>query len=150
MNFIDSIRFTNINIAFSIDFDQNGKILMGGIFQDYANIGNCTFATNSTYANAFYVSKFSWNSTVNTNTSLKDDDFQIFPNPTNSFFQLVDNSNSLDGSLLQIFDFNGRKVQESIISNSSNKIDISNLKSGVYILHLSNEKMNIHKKIIKM
>lgn len=151
MNFIDSVRFTSINIKpMSIDFDLNGKVLMGGVFQDSANIGNCTFATNDTYDDAFYVSKFAWNSTVNANTPVKNDDFRIFPNPANSFIQIVDNSNSLDECQFQVLDFYGKKVYESIISNSTNTIDISDLKSGVYIIIIQNNTQIHYKKIIKI
>ena len=64
------------------------------------------------------------------------DDFKIIPNPTNSFLKMKLNSEH-NYSLL-IFNILGEKLIE--ISNYRNmqKIDISNLKNGIYLIKINN------------
>jgi hypothetical protein len=64
------------------------------------------------------------------------DDYKIIPNPTNSFLKMELNSEH-NYSLL-IFNILGEKLIE--ISNYRNmqKIDISNLKNGIYLIKINN------------
>lgn len=74
--------------------------------------------------------------TVDAALSVMDYEFKnqlkVFPNPTFNVVNITSNTN-LDISKLYIFDLKGRLVKESNNSNL-NKIDISNLTNGVYLL----------------
>ena len=66
----------------------------------------------------------------------KSENFKIIPNPTNSFLKME--LNSEDNFSLLIFNTLGEKLIE--ISNYRNmqKIDISNLKNGIYLIKINN------------
>jgi hypothetical protein len=63
----------------------------------------------------------------------------IFPNPASSFIQ-INNSYMLEtGSLLTVYDMNGRIAGTWILSdNTSRSIDITALSPGIYMLRLNN------------
>ncbi|MCL2328004.1 MAG: T9SS type A sorting domain-containing protein [Bacteroidetes bacterium] len=70
----------------------------------------------------------------------------IYPNPANQYIT-VETSQEITGKKYHIRDINGRIVQGGSIQPQF-KIDISHLKSGVYIFQIKGEK-TIHKKFIK-
>ncbi|MFN5182266.1 MAG: choice-of-anchor B family protein [Bacteroidota bacterium] len=80
------------------------------------------------------------------------DDFIFFPNPS-SDFSMVKFFNSKDLNLLEVFDYNGRKILEYSIS----KLELQNglnlktidLASGVYFVKISGDNKSITKKLIK-
>jgi len=75
-----------------------------------------------------------------------DNDFEIFPNPTSDFIYLH-SSSPLNGKL-EILDINGKCVINRNIIDI-NRVNVSNLTSGVYILNYSDQNINISKKFIK-
>ena len=86
--------------------------------------------------------------------SLSNDEFiaepliSIFPNPSNGEFELVTNSN-LENAKIQVFDLNGRTVYtHSKAIESSQKINLNTLQSGIYILQIKGDNVNYSKKII--
>ncbi len=73
--------------------------------------------------------------------------FAFYPNPTTNFINIqTENDNQIDD--IQIFDLNGQSLtRESDFSN--NKIDVSKLNQGTYILQAKVNGAIISKKIIK-
>lgn len=61
---------------------------------------------------------------------------EIYPNPTSDYLQI----NSNEAVSLQIFDLNGAIIQEVSVKK---RIDVTNLKTGVYMLRLINKEGNI-------
>jgi serine protease AprX len=57
----------------------------------------------------------------------------IYPNPVNSIFTLKTNNNNLSGVSIKIFNLLGKKVFEER-NLRSNRVQVSNLNSGIYIL----------------
>lgn len=71
---------------------------------------------------------------------------RIYPNPVeNTIF--IQNQNGLDIESLSLFDTLGRKVMES--NDVADSIDVSNLTSGVYFLHITTEHGSVTQKISK-
>jgi len=72
---------------------------------------------------------------------------EIYPNPSSDQFTIkgkgIDN-----GSKLQILALDGKVVYHTIISDKNQKIDISNLASGTYIVKISSPFHQLSKKII--
>jgi hypothetical protein len=70
----------------------------------------------------------------------------IYPNPTNGYFQI----SGIEGKLgVEIVDFQGKNVLQLFV-NQADKIDISNLSQGMYLVKISTEKGDILlKKLIK-
>ena len=70
---------------------------------------------------------------------------KVFPNPANNILQ-INNVNQLVKSV-QVFDLLGKEVYtENKLSN--NKINVSNLNQGIYILKLNAENVSVTKKLI--
>ena len=88
------------------------------------------------------------------NCTLKVDYFQndvvaIFPNPTaNSFTIKINNYNGPVN--IQMFDLNGRLIQESKINQFTNEetLSVKGLSSGVYLLKINGQNLNYTKKLI--
>ncbi|WP_127844779.1 T9SS type A sorting domain-containing protein [Psychroflexus aestuariivivens] len=85
--------------------------------------------------------------------SLSSEDFEtesvsIYPNPTSEFIEI---STSIETEFdVQVFDMNG-KILMNLDNLNSNKIDLSELASGIYFVKLQseNQRNSITKKIIK-
>lgn len=74
---------------------------------------------------------------------------EIWPLPAVNTLNVSYSSNSqVDNSSLSIYDLKGSLIKESsIITNVTSQIDISGIKTGVYILKINNEKESLIRKI---
>ncbi|RMA57756.1 discoidin domain-containing protein [Ulvibacter antarcticus] len=76
------------------------------------------------------------------------DAVSIFPNPTQNTINIVSPNAALTG--IEIFDLRGRSVKRvTITSETTQRIDISNLESALYFVKISSENGLITKRIIK-
>lgn len=77
--------------------------------------------------------------------------FQIYPNPsTSGIFQLkMINQSNLDETKISIFDSLGKKIVTKKLNSTFDFIDISNYKSGVYFIKVTNNSKTTIKKLIK-
>lgn len=71
-----------------------------------------------------------------------------FPNPTESNITIVNNLESGENAVLEVFDINGKKVLEKNVvgENVEINLEVSNLNSGVYIYKLKGETNRFIKK----
>ncbi len=74
------------------------------------------------------------------------DTSSIYPNPVKS--KLYINLASNENTIVEIYDILGKKVLKTQI-NSSDSINVQTLKSGVYILKLTQNNSSVSKKLIK-
>jgi Secretion system C-terminal sorting domain len=63
-------------------------------------------------------------------------EFTLFPNPTSSEVNIVLNSEVKSGTEILIFDLMGREVLRKSLQNQEQKINISHLESGNYVVKL--------------
>ncbi|OFY99646.1 MAG: hypothetical protein A3K10_08105 [Bacteroidetes bacterium RIFCSPLOWO2_12_FULL_31_6] len=88
-------------------------------------------------------------------TSLKEyfnnDDLKIYPNPASSnlFIELSDFNDTFNAQL-NIFDISGKEVYSLPIIQSTTKIDVSSLKSGLYLLKITSENGNSISKLLSI
>lgn len=75
---------------------------------------------------------------------------QIYPNPTQGSVQWINNSTSLQIDSYQLYDQYGRMLMSAKVANQSETIDLQELSSGVYLLHLNSENGVIIKKVMKV
>lgn len=77
------------------------------------------------------------------------DDFEVYPNPTTDIIYFKNNSLKNNSYHIQLIDVYGKVVTETEFS-LSNKLDVSTIPNGIYILHFINNKTNnsVIKKII--
>lgn len=75
------------------------------------------------------------------------DEVYVFPNPATSTVSIV-NAHTFES--LQVYGVNGQLITQKAITSSEEKIDISELKEGVYFIHLINgDSKSIHKFVKK-
>ncbi|MUU78609.1 T9SS type A sorting domain-containing protein [Winogradskyella endarachnes] len=71
--------------------------------------------------------------------------FSIFPNPTNTGFVNISSTNSADINI-KVYDVLGKQVISETITN--NTLNVSNLKSGVYIVKITQNNASTTKKLV--
>ena len=75
-------------------------------------------------------------------------DLNIFPNPTSDYVEITGlNTVDFEKASLQIFDLEGRSYQTN---RDGNRIDVTNLKSGVYTILVTYKNMRKNLKIVKI
>ena len=102
-----------------------------------------------------YPSVPSWRSTNNENlTSVNSnsdsgDLISVFPNPTSESLNVIFESPSAERTF-RIIDLTGKTVSENILQNETNTIDVSGLKSSIYILEINSNNEQVHRfKLVK-
>ncbi|MUU78610.1 T9SS type A sorting domain-containing protein [Winogradskyella endarachnes] len=77
--------------------------------------------------------------------NFNDTAFSLYPNPTNTGFVSISSTNS-DAISVQVFDILGKQVKNETLSN--NTLNVSNLKSGVYIVKITQNNASTTKKLV--
>lgn len=91
------------------------------------------------------------NLTVSDNSSVEELENQLFsfyPNPANGSLTLITQSANANEALI-IQDISGKVVMRTAILSSEQRIDISGLEAGVYLLSMEGHPSNISKLIVK-
>ena len=85
---------------------------------------------------------------LSTNTSAieVEKSISVYPNPVSDFFVI---ENLEDGSQIAVYDLQGTCIGERVSVGSSFTFDMSPLPSGIYLVRISTDKMNLIKKITK-
>jgi hypothetical protein len=106
--------------------------------------------------NAFGSKQFSSINCDGTNVGLSQNtyqnlDFQIFPNPSNSFVTIHSEIKLIDEDVvISIKDLFGREVKRLKWHSEKNDVDIHQLSNGIYLLSISSKGKNLHScKLIK-
>jgi hypothetical protein len=74
---------------------------------------------------------------VNTSVKeLKQESFVVYPNPADNILKFKIQNSKLNGGVFDIFDLSGKKVLGSVFNAENHTIDISQLPTGTYIVHL--------------
>lgn len=73
--------------------------------------------------------------------------FQVYPNPTSDYLK-INNWNQYNDTEVSIVSIQGQEIKKMKLDN--NIIDVSNLKSGVYFLNLTNENQTGSVKFVKL
>ncbi|OUS01950.1 endonuclease I [Flavobacteriales bacterium 33_180_T64] len=105
------------------------------------------FDTNSSTSNRVRFDDLSWTCY----TSLSTDDFhlqsvKIYPNPVNGDEVTILSNQDIS---VEVYDILGKKVKVQNISSNQNKLNISGLSKGVYLVKLNSSTGTITKKFIK-
>ena len=75
--------------------------------------------------------------------------FSVYPNPSSNFINIANDANvTLNG--VTITDLNGRTVQSLKLTNvNTAPVNISDLSTGMYLMNIATDQVNVTKKIIK-
>ena len=74
-----------------------------------------------------------------------DKQFQIYPNPVSDDLFI----SSAQPANFKIINIYGKLISEGIIRNTSNRIDVSYLKSGIYIIEIQSTELTVFRKFVK-
>jgi len=66
--------------------------------------------------------------------------FSVSPNPATDFLNVTINDELRQGGKLSIFDFKGSKLMDKSLTANTEKLNISTLKRGIYLLNCSTDK----------
>ena len=72
----------------------------------------------------------------------------IYPNPATDFVVINIATENFAGATVTVNDTKGRTVIEKMIGSSNSKLDISNLRSGVYVISIKSDSINEISKLI--
>ncbi|OMP31235.1 endonuclease [Mangrovimonas sp. DI 80] len=92
-----------------------------------------------------YVSAI-WQEELSVNEYQTNVEPSFYPNPVNGNTLYIDTSFDLE---IQIYSVLGKLTLEKQVSNTENKIDISKLNSGIYLVKLQYQNQSVTKKLIK-
>lgn len=143
------IQFTNQS-SFANNYQWN---FGDGNFSNFFSPTH-TFTSNGTYIIELIAEKCGKSDTIRdtiqVNTvgikKLQEENYSVYPNPAQNNLTL---DNALEiGTQFYISNSNGVKVYEGVIREKKQTVDIRNLESGVYFIHLQNKKAAI--RIIKL
>jgi hypothetical protein len=73
------------------------------------------------------------------NTSVKEiqqESFVVYPNPASEVLKLRVKSLEFRDRLVEVFDLSGKKILSSVFTSENDTIDIAEIPSGTYIIHL--------------
>ncbi|WP_282032280.1 T9SS type A sorting domain-containing protein [Winogradskyella eximia] len=78
----------------------------------------------------------------------QDDTFKISPNPSKNKLN-IKLPKASENMTLEVFDVLGKRIHKSTITQLSASVDVSNWKTGVYLVKVSNENESQTKRFIK-
>ncbi len=78
-------------------------------------------------------------------SNFENTNFSLSPNPTNTGYVNITSSNS-DAINVQVFDILGKQVKNEALTN--NTLNVSNLKSGIYIVKITQNNTSTTKKLV--
>ncbi|MBX7095784.1 MAG: T9SS type A sorting domain-containing protein [Flavobacteriales bacterium] len=92
-----------------------------------------------------YGSSLTPNSVFETNP---ENQLQLYPNPAVDFI-IVDNTTSSGNSIVEIYGIRGELIRTVSLRSAENRIDISNLTAGMYIVKVISDDKELFSKMIK-
>ncbi len=148
-----------INSNTAITHTANGNVPTAGTSTEWnftwtapaTNVGEITMYTainaangnGSTSGDQVHLSQFSFSvSTVGVNENQNEESFSVFPVPSTGLINVSDIINSTD-TKVSVMNLMGQVVFQNELSESSNKIDLSNLEKGVYFVRIGKSTQRI-------
>ncbi len=121
-----------------------GTLLLDGTYtitlfaeDEYGNESECTF-------------ELTVETILGNDDNVLTDAIIMYPNPANSYVNIRNNS-QIGLTQASIYDINGKLVSKFDLSQMSNeqRLDVSNLASGVYMVYIQSETASVVKRLIK-
>ncbi|MDO1500992.1 T9SS type A sorting domain-containing protein [Winogradskyella maritima] len=115
---------------------RNDKIVQVGRYSGSIDLapGSTVFTENSVGSSDLFVQKLQENS-LSTEGFLNNQNIKIFPNPTQQYI-LIQGLESLNYEVLTL---QGKRLLKGNYTSGIDKIDVSSLSSGMYIISISNQ-----------
>ncbi|MBD3891498.1 T9SS type A sorting domain-containing protein [Olleya marilimosa] len=143
---IDGTNWTNVATVNDASLlNASDWVTFSGVINDTSDNIKVRFTSNGT-TERIMVDNFTWNdaSTLST-TSFKQSEFSVFPNPTSNGFVNIKTANNQPVAVVA-YDVLGKQVLNTKLTTS--RLNVSNLKAGVYILKLTQNGATTTKKLV--
>jgi len=128
---VDFLPYAMVN---NFKVQANGKILIGGDFDEYNGVTRRNIA------------RLNGDGGTTSVENIKDNfSFNIFPNPANDFVTIT---HLPSGSKLKVMDITGKTVYNSVVQSEQTVINTSDFVNGVYIIQIENNGSISNKKLI--
>ncbi|MBF8149325.1 T9SS type A sorting domain-containing protein [Winogradskyella sp. F6397] len=105
------------------------------------------FITAYSYAQVS-TSQIENNGTSLNSVEIQNNEFTIAPNPAKNKLN-IKFQNRVEDLKLEVFDVLGKRIYKGVISKLESSIDVSNWKSGVYLVRISDDTETQTKRFIK-
>lgn len=132
---------------YTISNKNSGKVVEVNSSDVNVNGGNIQQNTSMGTANQKFKLEFV-KATLNTAIVDLPNLVKIYPNPAKQEFTISGLNYHNSNVLIQIIDITGKTVKETNTSDNEYKVDASNLKSGLYFVHIASEENTTYEKII--
>jgi len=101
---------------------------------------------NLSSSNRVRIDDLSWTCFTLSTKDFNKQEIKIYPNPIKSSLLTIEVN---ENSSFEIYDILGKKILKGNVTSKNNKVSLSSLSKGVYILRLQNKNGSITKKLIK-
>ncbi|MFT5054846.1 MAG: hypothetical protein ACI97X_001880 [Oceanospirillaceae bacterium] len=152
-----TVEFTDESTnANSIDWDLDGD----GSFEQSTAAGASvqhTYPSEGVFGAVMIAHGDCGDDTVSHNVLVQDvgiEDYEknpvkIYPNPSSDFFQIKMDGSNHKQMVVTILDQSGRKVLVERFASTSQRIDITHLSNGTYVIELRTDNNTFHQQLIK-
>lgn len=158
----------DVGFVYSTSWANSGSFGNDSVAYTYNPLGSAFPAFNKIDENNFYLAwltkdtvtnktqvferriYFDNSASIDNNEQNLDENITIFPNPTNSFLNIVFKENTVTVNKIIIYDVTGKAIKSADIQNNSKYLqtDVSFLTKGIYLLTLQSDKMKYSKTFI--
>ena len=118
---------------------------------DLSSLGLIQFNTlengSSLGSREFFLSNFYFFGGTLSTPDLTQGSFKVFPNPTNSSWNIITNNTTLTS--VEVYDILGKRVKSVQVNTESTVIDASDLNDGIYIARISSDSGSKTIKLVK-
>ena len=148
LNYVERYSYFPPNNGVANLFDENGNLtLIGNIYNDFESeksISNDYLIQNNNldytqYENDYEYECYSDDVFLSEGNLIDNIGIKIYPNPSSNILHI---SSEVDVVELKILDLNGKIILNPL---PSNKVDISSLKNGIYLLKVNNSFIKVLK-----
>lgn len=161
-NVLQSIKLEGINpfnwapgdtthemASFTFPYTEGATTLALGVFSDSTLTSpNTQLGIDNGTANNWYVLTDMLTHTGITEQQLTNGGVTIYPNPATDMV-FIARTNSHDAATIELLDCAGRRIHHQLNALSTTSLDISMLRSGVYLVKVSDGYSTIYQKLIK-
>lgn len=148
-------NYTNNEAKYYWTFGDGDTSTLKNPSHQYKSNGTYTICLNvvnndSTCQKSHCITELIFNPNVGMNESIGENIFDIFPNPVDDKLTIKRLASLGDKVDIQLYDLNGKLINKSIPENNSDiiEMELGDLKTGFYILHIKGEEINFRKRII--
>lgn len=127
-----------------IELGEDDNIYLGGSFSGTIDTDpNLTTTTISGVGNEIFLTKLDASTLTIQSHENNQNEFVIFPNPTNGIFELNLPNHETANNSLAIFSITGKLVYQQEITDPHSTLNLTHLKSGIYVLKYMNQQTKL-------